>query len=200
MARKKKKQKYTKDEFADIICAKCGLCLDDRANFCYVMYKKNHARFFEHSYPKLLKVGYWPHSKSKSKKLFKKIFCTSGACGKKKKGGKKCKDISSCMTFFYPSAIVLVRAGHGISDEMTRVLGFAKRARRRKKKKKKEKFVVAAYPTFFCSDDEQWKKEIREALYGKDNVEKQDRGSESAEEPKRSSDGNTDASQSCLRV
>jgi len=196
MARKKQKQKqkYTKDEFADIVCPKCALCVEDRPNFCYVMYKKNTARFFEYSYPKLIKAAYWPHSKNKSKRLFKKIFCGSGICGKKRKKGKRCQDLNSCMINFYPAALAFVQAGRGIDTDVTKVLGFVGKSKLRKKKRKKSKFIAAAYPTFFCSDNEEWKKEIREALYGEDKNEEQAGNSKSTSELKGGSDTGTDTS------
>jgi hypothetical protein len=175
MARKKTNRKYSRSVFSDVVCQKCGLCTDP--SFCYTFYKKNPARFFEHCYPQLINIKTWPSSKGKSKRLFKKIFCSSGTCGKRKKNGRKCSDLKNCQWSFYPTTLTLVGNGTGIGANIKEAFGTATRKRRRKKKKK---YIVAAYPTFFCSDNDEWKREIQEALNDNTDTEKQDRSVESS--------------------
>ena len=175
---KKKPKKYTKDVFKDVVCSKCGLCMELFSCFCYGIYKKNPSQFFNHCYPQLLKTKAWPTSKGKSKRLFKNIFCMSGACGKKKKKGRKCRDIKGCMWSFCPTTLTSIRAGSGVSNEVKQILGFTGRQRRRKKAKKK--FIPVAYPTFFCSDNDEWRREIQEALNDNINIEEPNRSDESS--------------------
>lgn len=172
MAKKKKKYKYTKTEFTDIVCSKCGLCPPDVPHFCYYIYKKDPGKFFKSSYSRLMGIKNWPSSKNKSKKEFKKIFCSLQVCGKKKK--KKCKDITTCLNNFHPDIMVQIQGGRGIDGMVGNTLLKVKKRLRKSKRKKKKWYIVESEPTFFCSDDKEWKKEIEEALHGQPIAQEQD--------------------------
>lgn len=176
MAKKQKKRyKYTETEFINKVCANCGLCPPDVSHFCYYIYEKSPRKFMKSSYSQLTGIKNWPSTKSRSKKKFKEIFCSLQVCGKKKR--KKCNNIMNCLNNFYPSAMVQIQRGRGIKDILGNLGNTPlKTIRRHKKSKRKQKkaYIVESKPTFFCSDNKEWKDDIEEALHGKSIAQGQD--------------------------
>jgi len=172
---KREKYRYTRATFTDIVCGKCGLCSPDVPCFCYNMYKKAPDDFFKSTYKQLRNIKKWPSKRSRSKKEFEKIFCSLQACGKKKK--KNCKTIASCMDSFYPAVMSQIQEGRGISNTagngLLKIKGRLRKNKKSKRKKKKQ-YIVESKPTFFCSDNKEWKEEVEEALHGESIIKEQD--------------------------
>lgn len=150
--RKKKRSKmFNKTQFIAIICSQCSLC-GHKPNplFCYTkIYKKEPKIFMDEIYSKLLGYSEWLNSqpftnihRSFIVEDFKRMFCRSEMCGDR----VICQDILTCYGGF--------KAQFKDADERNK----------KKEKATKKPVVMKAYPTFFSSDDEQWRNLIKEIL------------------------------------
>lgn len=166
MGKKKKKNRgkakkaYNKNQFIDIICAQCKMCRIYGPIYCYdVAYKTDPEIFMSEVYTRLLRQKLWldknqVNSDSINIVQFREIFCYSGICG----GGYKlsCHSALDCFNSFYDQI-----KGIKIRDN-------------RKKYKGKEPIIFEPYPTFFISEDENFRKEIKEILSDGNRDIKQD--------------------------
>lgn len=148
---KGKQKKYNKNQFIDIVCAQCKICRIYEPTYCYnVAYKENPDMFMSEVYPRLLRQKFWLDKHQVGPDFiqiaqFRDLFCLSGMCG----GGYKmeCRESLRCFNAF--------------RDQMK---GVKVRDKRKGKSKKKEPVIFAAYPTFFISDEEDFRNEIRGIL------------------------------------
>lgn len=156
--KKRAKRKYkifNKTQFVDIICNNCLLCgHKPDPSFCYgKIYKKGPKVFINEIYTKLLGYGLWLKNEpdvtidnSFIMDDFKRIFCRSGICDIDETE-IECQNILVCYASFR----------HQFHDA-------DKRNKKKKKNKKNKSVVFRAYPTFFTSNDKQWKEQIKEIL------------------------------------
>ena len=151
MAKKKKKKhiqkairKYNKKQFVEIICKQCKLCTNPDASFCHKeMYRKKPREFMDSCYLNLLRIS-GEHEKDgtrgpMSMDDFEQVFCESSVCHET--GYFACAQLYNCYEEYKGQDHV-----------------------KKKGRKKKESYVFEAYATFFCSDDEEWQKTIKEIL------------------------------------
>lgn len=160
----KRKLRYDKTQFKDIICENCRLCPIDthfKPDFCYAYYKYNNKIFLRKTHPKLKQIE-WPDPPYLQLTIFCNIFCAH--CMKDNSGDldtEYCSDFDKCFNIFklqidpiYTDSLNSDLFNKNVLDKKIN-----------KKYKKKEKFVVQAYPTFFYSTrDPAWEEEIKETL------------------------------------
>ena len=150
--RKKRKLKYSRSQFGDIICSACQLCELLDPNFCYSQYKADPKTFMDHTYGKLRNPAL---TIKPIQDILTGAFCVE--CGSIKPSPSKvikCKDYAKCMDAFRLQL-------QGIQAVQT--IQFERKFKKKNKKKKK-KYICAAYPTFFSSEG--WKDEIRDIVDG----------------------------------
>ncbi len=151
---KRERKKYNKQQFVGIICAQCAICALDEPTYCYnVAYLEDHKMFMSDVYPRLLKFAARIDKEGYPKGFinimrFREVFCYSGICGKGYKS--TCEDALRCFNAFRDQV-----DGIGIPDG---------KKKKKKKKQKREPVVFEPYPTFFISDNEEFKKEVEEIL------------------------------------
>jgi hypothetical protein len=161
---KRKKHIYTKAEFLDIICTRCGLCKElGNPLFCYDnMYRLSKKVFIKKALPRLLEVSSWQkqsglpyHSRNNVdfEYAFKRIFCLSGVCGSKE---ANCENLLGCMMIFRNQL-----SNTNVSNKIKINI----------KKKNKKAWHPRPYPTFFTNDNDEWKEEIRRIVNENDNSE-----------------------------
>jgi hypothetical protein len=163
--RKKRKLKYSKTQFSEIICSGCNLCELLDPDFCYSKYKADPKEFMNHTYGKLRNpaVTILP-----VKSILAEAFC--GKCGSLVPSDSKiisCKSHNKCYDAFNMQ-LQGIQSAYNLQFE---------RKSKKKKKKNKKKYVCVSYPTFFAS--ESWASEIRSIVDGDKNSE-QDRSEESS--------------------
>lgn len=186
--RKRKKYKYTKTEFVDIICAQCGLCPKGTDPvFCYGdVYKDNPKKFIRVIFKNLMEVKRWLINVGHAdptfcpdediEYIFRMGFCQSNYCKQKPPGNRnKCDYLAGCLTAFRKQ----IKNPTGQVLQLDEYRGRNKKKNRKyktKKKKQKARYVPQPYPTFFCNEGMQ--KEVRRIVDG-NNPEQQDKGKES---------------------
>ena len=152
--RKNKRKKYNKSQFIEIVCQHCGICPKLWGpTFCYDLYKRDPETFINKCYMELLRFRLLFDKDNLELKPpnmagFKKIFCYSGICGTSR---WDCPQEAFCFSNFMEQ----------IGSEDKNILiqpGFHGR------KNKKEREVFVAYPTFFHSDNKEFKSKIEEIL------------------------------------
>lgn len=193
---KRRKYQYTKEEFVQIICSKCGLCKPPIApEFCYTcVYNDNPKKFTKLILEQLLDVRHWLSNAGypsiavcpddSVQHILQTIFCSSDFCGKSPGDGQQCKAIAGCLHAFRKQVKGLNSNLAVFDDACKNILGSMmpsnnvidyQRFSTKKKQKQKYKYVVAVVPrtpTFFCND--RFRKEIREILDG-NNTGEQDK-------------------------
>jgi len=170
--KRKNKQKFSKVQFREIICAKCKLCESDDAIkhnfFCYnQIYLQNPKRFIKTTFPALLEAAGWiennqnPISKRPDANvvyMLKHIFCNSGVCGKEYSTWdekNQCEFTEDCLQTFKQQI-------RGELRNSPKLIAETSRRKKKNKKKKDKKVVVKPYPTFICNPE--FVEEIREIL------------------------------------
>jgi hypothetical protein len=161
MAKKKKNKKkqkqlrYNKKQFADIICQQCGICKFLDPTFCYEAYKLNPKAFMDKCYMALLKLGLCLKKTSGNVELirFQEVFCYSGLCGPNKQF--TCMELAECFNEFKKQVN---------GEESGKNFSAKKDKKQRKRERRHEDTIVVAYPTFFSSDNEEFKAKIEEIL------------------------------------
>ncbi len=190
---KRKKYEYTRDEFIQIVCSKCGLCKTPIApGFCYdCVYKDNPKKFTKLILEQLFDVRHWLSNAGypsialcpddSIQHILQTIFCSSDFCGKSPGEELQCKAIAGCLHSFRKQIKGLNSNLAIFDDSCKNILGSMmpsnniidyQRFNTKKKQKPKYKYVVAAVPripTFFCN--ESFKKEIGEILDGNNDRE-----------------------------
>jgi len=212
--KKRKKVRYNKTDFANILCKRCAICDPGTdPGFCYdQMYKTHHEKFTHNCYTKLLKANYLDDttvlmSMSNFSKEFADVFCASGICDTDKVvipkdssihfGGMiHCVHIWDCIKAFhyqmnYAGVNMPFNGPHPEKKSK-------KQLRKEKRKQFREKYICKPYPTFFSNDKTYWDKKIRKVLYdiqedeiiykNEDNYSEQDKDKGST----RCVEGNTD--------
>lgn len=139
----RKKRKYNKSEFVNIVCNNCELCRNvGNPTFCYnVIYKKHKQKFIQKIFPKLLRLR---NKQEVSGVLF--CFCNPETFRSEfeqtflKDKLVKYKDIFEYLELFR----LQLTDFNNVKDTL-----------------KRDKYIVKAYPTFFANN---WQKEISEIL------------------------------------
>ncbi len=168
--RKNKKKFYSKKEFVNIFCLKCGLCEGD-PTFCYHrIYKIAPKLFVKEIYKAILEVKEWNQIGGVDWGMapghFRYAVCNKLAehCQGDADCAIICEHFETCFREF---------------EDQVKGLGGARLSKRRlkkeKRKKTKQKFIVKAYPTVFMSNDENWKKVIERILSDGGNNREQDK-------------------------
>lgn len=169
--KKNNKHKFSKVEFREIICAKCGLCETEDAKmhnfFCYnQIYKPNPKRFIKSTFPALLEITTWiensalPSSQRTDDNLMylmKHAFCGSGVCGDEFNSWdekNQCEYTDDCFLSFKNQLNGDLKNSPKLITEQARI--------RSRKKNKKNRVVLKPYPTFICNPE--FVEEIREIL------------------------------------
>lgn len=172
--KKRNKYKYTKEEFYSILCSNCSVCSSNSDNnlFCYSQYKANNKNFIKKVYPSLRTIE-WPDKLFVQLTVFCNVFCKN--ClnySTEKKEDNTCTYAQDCFQAFRAQADPVY------SDSLS-LSGFKEDVIKKNvnktlnKKAKKNKYVVQPYMTFFCSGDENWKREVK-MIHGKNNTGEQD--------------------------
>ena len=206
---KRKKYQYTKQEFIQAVCSKCGLCKQPvTAEFCYDgIYKDEPKKFSKVILVQLSDLAHWVSnagypsagacSDETIQHALQSIFCDSDFCGKLPGEGQQCKALAGCLHAFrkqikgtdknlsmFNSVCNNILNGITLNDKVIDYQKF----KTKKKQKQKYKHVVTVVPrkpTFFCNDG--FRKEIGEILDG-DNDREQDKNQESTGYPEIPSD------------
>lgn len=157
---KRRKLKYTKEEFQEIICNQCGLCgVGTDPVYCYgEVYKKNPKLFTKTIFKNLIEIKRWLINVGRAnpslcsdedlKYIFHMSFCGSNFCECKPKRGDACGHLPECLNAFKKQ----------LKDPSSNVYPIANYRGRNKKKKQKNKkanknrYVPQPYPTFFCNE------------------------------------------------
>jgi hypothetical protein len=171
--RKKRKLKYSKSQFGEIICSGCRLCSLVDPDFCYCKYKADPKTFMDYTYGVLRNPTI---SGKTTNSILAEAFCDK--CGNIKQSSSNiitCRDFPKCSDAFDMQLDGL----QSIGAQCAHNLQFGKKYKNAKKKKKK--YICSAYPTFFSSEG--WKDEIRSIIDGDKNNE-QNRSEESPEHNK----------------
>lgn len=160
--RKRKNRKtYNKDEFCNIFCPKCSLCLTKAEPImCYWFYKNNKKKFLNQTFKELNNLE-WPTENYIQLSLFTNLFCDKCSLfSPDEKGGPICKDVKSCFDLFR-SQIDPVYSNKLYSTDFEAKVLKKYLKNHIEKKEKKEKYIVQPYLTFFYSKaDPEWEKEL----------------------------------------
>lgn len=152
---KKKQKRYNKGQFEDIVCRQCGICKFLGPTFCYEAYKIDPKTFMDRCYMALLKLNLVLEKSGGSVELmrFQEVFCYSGLCGPNKQ--YSCLELLECFTEFKKQVN---------GEESGKKFSVKKNKKQRKRELKREETIVVAYPTFFSSDNEDFKAKIEGIL------------------------------------
>ena len=184
---KRKKYEYTRDEFIQIVCSKCGLCKSPIVpEFCYnCVYKDNPKKFTKIILEQLFDVRHWLSNAGypsialcpdeSIQFILQTIFCSSDFCGKSPGEEQQCKAIAGCLHSFRKQIKGLDNNLAIFNDACDNILKGIQPAKNvidyqsfRSKKKAKQIYkhiaTIPRTPTFFCN--ESFKKEIGEILDG----------------------------------
>lgn len=171
---KRKKHKYTKQEFINICCKKCGLCEEGTSpDLCYSeLYVSQPKKFIKVIFRNLLSVKdsfdkaglcasnigntYLEHV------FFRKAFCSANLCGNYN-SYKQCDYIVGCMAAFRKQTKVYDNIYTSVPQ---------KHSQKKKKSSKKNRYVAKAYPTFFTNGNADFLEEIKEILKDNENNNK----------------------------
>lgn len=176
----KKRYKYTKVEFINICCEKCGLCpIGTSPDLCYSeLYTLQPKRFIKVVFRNLLEIrklsdknGYIRLYTDNSnveylEYLFRNAFCSANLCGKYKPG-EQCDNIIGCIAAFRRQVKGYTSPEH---YNVHRSAQQTTKQKNKKKKKKKQRYVAKPYPTFFTNGNAAFLKEINEIIYGKHKI------------------------------
>jgi hypothetical protein len=182
---KRKKYQYTKHEFIQAVCSKCGLCKPPiTSEFCYDgVYKDEPKKFTKVILEQLFDIRHWLSNAGypdialcpdeSIQFILQTIFCGSDFCGKSPEEGQQCKAIAGCLHAFRKQIKGLNNNMAIFKDACDNILGNSNNVidfrdfKHKKKQKQKYNYVVAVVerkPTFFCNDG--FRKEIGEILDG----------------------------------
>jgi len=151
--KKRKNYKYTKTEFVDIICTKCGLCPEGTDPvFCYNdVYVNNHKKFIKVIFKNLIEVKRWLVNIGHSdptfcpdediEYIFKMSFCQSDYCKQRPLANHNCAYLAGCIGAF---------RGQIKNPNNQIMLLNEYRNRKKKEKKNKNSYKQQPCPTFFC--------------------------------------------------
>jgi len=183
---KRKKYEYTRDEFIQIICSKCGLCSSPVIpEFCYnCVYKDDPKKFTKVILEQLFDVKHWllsagyPSTKlcpdEPIQHILQTIFCDSNFCGKFPGEEGQCKATAGCLHSFRrqmkgidSNLDIFNKMCNSILNDTvhSNVISYQNFKNTKKQKQKYNHItIVPRAPTFFCNEG--FKKEIGEILDG----------------------------------
>lgn len=158
--KKRRKLKYTKEEFQNIICQQCGLCptgIDP--DYCYgVVYKKDPKLFTKTIFKNLIEIKRWFINVGRAnpslcsdedlKYIFHMSFCGSNFCGEKPVRGQSCERLPECVSAFKKQ----LNNPNGNVYPIADYRGRNKKKKRKNKKANSKRYVPQPYPTFFCNE------------------------------------------------
>lgn len=170
----KRKYKYTKQEFVNICCEKCGICKQGTSpDLCYSeLYLEQPKKFIKVVFRNLLEIkkltdknGYvYLYTATEGVEyleyLFKRAFCSANLCGQYK-GAKQCSNIIGCIAAFRQQVKGYDKV-NGYDNVYTSI--STKQPKKKGKKKKKQRYVAEPYPTFFTNGKATFLREIQIAL------------------------------------
>lgn len=146
--KKKKKNGYNKKEFLAIVCDQCRVCNTKKPSYCYeIVYKEWPDFFMQTIFPGLVGYRSWlDKAKSSVDSIlishFREMFCHSGICGPGHK--MNCQHAYECFNAFRKQST-------GLKVEDRRAVKSGPK-------------ILEAYPTFFMSENEDFRKEVEEIL------------------------------------
>ena len=175
---RKKRYKYTRAEFINICCEKCGLCpLGTSPDLCYSeLYLIQPKKFIKVVFRNLLEIrklsdkdGYIRLYTENTnveylEYLFRRAFCSANLCGKYRMD-KQCDNIIGCIAAFRRQV-----KGYNSPEHFNIYRSVSTKAPKQKKKKKKQRYVAKPYPTFFTNGNAAFLEEINEIIYGKHEI------------------------------
>ena len=189
---KRKKLKYTKTEFQQIVCAKCRLCSSGTTpEFCYgEVYIANPKKFISIIFKNLLEIRTLASkisdvdpiflSDEDIEYIFTTSFCSSNYCDQNKIENGVCSYLPGCLSVFRKQLKPQTEGKLIISSRRK----MSKKERRQARVKQAQssgnvvtRYVPHPYPTFFCN--ESMKEEVRRIVDGNCS-EQQDTGKESS--------------------
>jgi len=167
---KRKKKKYSKKQFIEIVCSSCNICANiGKPIFCYdSLYKINPKRF-----SKVLKnlLNMRKHFRKSylladdlEVEKFSKIFCHTGICNNSY--NTLCQLLPDCYDIFIAQV-----------ENKEKSMFLKPKLTQKRKVRKNRRYVCHAYPTFFSSNDDKFKATVERILHG-DNIIKQDNNKE----------------------
>ena len=174
MGNRRKRYKYTKQEFISICCSKCRICDSGTSpDLCYSeLYTMQPKRFIKVVFKNLLEIrkladknGYIQlYTGGKSTEyleyLFRKAFCSANLCGKYD-SVNQCENIIGCIAAFRRQV-----KGYNYFNVHT-LLGKNRKAKSAQKPNKPQhRYIAKVYPTFFTNGNADFLKEINEIIYG----------------------------------
>jgi len=147
---KKNSNKYTKKQFIGVVCKQCRICKVYDPYFCYdSVYKEWPRAFIENTYPKLLKLRPLIKTSGLGRNYinrfhFADLFCCSEPCNNSE--GISCHMSLQCFNYFRDQILAI--------NSTCKVKPITQSKQR----------VVKAYPTFFISNDETFRKSVEDVL------------------------------------
>lgn len=177
----RKRYKYTRAEFINICCEKCGLCPPGTSpDLCYSeLYLLQPKKFIKVVFRNLLEIrkladknGYiYLYTENSNVEyieyLFRNAFCSANLCGKYSVD-KQCENIIGCIAAFRRQVKGYTSQMIEPYDAYRPILPIpTKQKKKKKNKKKKQRYVVKPYPTFFTNGNADFLEEINEIIYGK---------------------------------
>jgi hypothetical protein len=162
-SKNKKRYRFSKQEFVEIVCSKCRICQNDTDPiFCFSeVYKDKPKIFINNIFPKLVDfqrelIEYYGYPNisycedDDINKIVKECFCKSNYCKKGIISTENCDYIAGCIFNFrkqiMPSNSIVGFVGNLLSS--TKI----KKKEKAKWKKKKARYVPEPYPTMFCNE------------------------------------------------
>ena len=181
--RKRRKYKYSRNEFMLNVCSICDICLPNtNPTFCFdEMYISNPKRFMDYVLPDLMeKSNELKNINAQGGEdyenfiefLLEDSFCAYNLCGNGTAGGANCFAKPNCLRGFHEQ----------IANRDGRVINLD--AKRKEKKKnnqqiiirKKKKKIIKIKPMFFCNDS--FREEV-DRIVNENNIGQQDTSSAS---------------------
>jgi len=147
--RQRKNKKFNKNQFIDIVCKQCQICVVYNPYYCYTSaYCADPDTFMKQVYPRLLgAAARFNMGGDLLMPEFRGLFCYSGICGT---GAKmSCKDSVTCYNTFTDQVV-----GKPLKGSKAKP----------RKKKKDDPVIFEPYATFFISDNADFRKEIEGIL------------------------------------
>lgn len=177
---RRKKHKYTRAEFINICCEKCGLCSPGTPpDLCYSeLYVIHPKKFIKVIFRNLIEIRrlsnkngnirlYTENSNIEYLEyLFRRAFCSANLCGKYN-ASKQCENIIGCVAAFRRQVKGYNSSGY---YNIYKSVSPTKTIQKNKKKKNKQRYVAKPYPTFFTNGNAAFLEEINEIIYGKNEV------------------------------
>jgi hypothetical protein len=179
MAKKKAVKNYNREEFKNIFCQSCGICVKPNPILCYdKLYKKQSKRFLKSVFPNLIYLrrvlgnqGRGPGT-LRPEELTNTICVARGICngiGGRDRRTSPCDNLYSCLSMFKMQAAPFASAcAHDTTGQQPGHESRSTKAARRAAKRKRA-YVCEPYPTVLHRDSEKFITTIENILGGNNN-------------------------------